>query len=312
MAIYDIYSKRQKRLRSEFSDVYQYDDIPPQLRVQVCKIYNSFFDYNSSLQMNRTCEAIYEILTSEYGKDYLDYDHRDIETYCNRSEKSQMLISYAKRCAETDRFLDVLELLFTFTHDYQEKGYSSGLELHSAIEEINIRFRENAVGYQLDPDSLTIIRVDSQFVHSEVVKPTLTLLNADLVYAGVLDEFIHAHEHYRHGNYKDAILNCGKSFESMLKAIHEKRGWAYDKHKDTANKLILSCVEKGLFPSFQQDQLMQVGKILECGVPTIRNKTAGHGQGHEVTEVPEHLVSYMIHLTATNLLFLAKSDESLV
>ncbi|MBL0533405.1 hypothetical protein JD541_10485 [Aeromonas dhakensis] len=310
MAVYEIYSKRQKRLRGEFNDVYQYEDIPSKLRVQVCKIYNSFFNYNSSLQMNRICEAIYEILTTEYGEDYLDYDGRDFDTYCNRSEKSQILISYAKRCAETDHFLDVLELIFTFTQDYQERGYFSGLDLPNTIEEINIRFRENAVGYQLDPDNLTIIRVDSQFVHSEVVKPTLTLLNSDSAYAGALDEFMLAHEHYRHQNFKDAILNCGKSFESMLKAIHEKRGWAYDKHKDTANKLILSCVEKGLFPSFQQDQLMQVGKILECGVPTIRNKTAGHGQGHEVIEVPEHLVSYMIHLTATNLLFLAKSDEA--
>ncbi|QWL58193.1 hypothetical protein HQ400_07700 [Aeromonas jandaei] len=311
MAVYEIYSKRQKRLRGEFNDVYQYDDIPKTLRVQVCKIYNSFFGYNSYMRMNRICEAIYEILTTEYGEDYLAYDHNDIETYSSRSEKSQMLISYAKRCAKTDCFLDVLELVLTFARDDQDKGYFSGLELHSVVEEINIRFRENAVGYQLDPERLTIIRVDSQFVHSEIVKPALTLLNTTPAYAGTLDEFMLAHEHYRHQNFKDAILNCGKSFESMLKAIHEKRGWAYDKHKDTANKLILSCVDKGLFPSFQQDQLMQVGKILECGVPTIRNKTAGHGQGHEVTEVPEHLVSYMIHLTATNLLFLAKADEQL-
>ncbi len=310
MAVYEIYSKRQKRLRGEFNDVYQYEDIPSKLRVQVCKIYNSFFSYNPQL-MNLSCEAIYEILTTEYGVDSLNYSHQDINVHCNKSAKSQRLISFAKQYAEKDCFLDVLELLITFTSEQKELGSYSGLDLYEVIEEINIRFRENAVGYQLDSASLTIIRVDSQFVHSEVVKPTLTLLNADPAYAGALDEFMLAHEHYRHQNFKDAILNCGKSFESMLKAIHEKRGWTYDKNKDTANKLILSCVEKGLFPSFQQDQIMQVGKILECGVPTIRNKTAGHGQGSEVTEVPEHLVSYMIHLTATNLLFLAKADESL-
>lgn len=310
MAIHEIYSKRQMRLRGELNDVYQYEDIPQKLRVQVCKIYNSLFDFNSA-QMNYTCDGIYEILTTEYGVDHLDFDINDLERHCNRSEKSQILISFAKKCAVTDCFLDVLELLFFFIRDKQGKGHFSGIKLSDAIEEINIRFRESSVGYQLDPDSLTVIRVDSQFVHSEVVKPALTLLNVDPSYAGALDEFMLAHEHYRHRNHKDAILNCGKSFESMLKAIHEKRGWAYDKNKDTANKLILSCVDKGLFPSFQQDQFMQVGKILECGVPTIRNKTAGHGQGHEVIEVPEHLVSYMIHLTAANLLFLAKSDESL-
>lgn len=311
MAIHDIYSKRQMRLRGEFSDVYQYDEIPEKLRNQVCQIYNSFFNYHNP-QMNRICDDVHDILCAEYGVDYLNHDHLFIESYSGRSKKAQVLISFAKRYAVTDCFLDVLELLIEFMYEVQQVASLVRIDLENSIEEINTRFRENAVGYQLDPDSLKIIRVDSQFLHSEAVKPTLSLLNTDPAYAGVLNEFMLAHEHYRHGNHKDAILNCGKSFESMLKAIHEKSGWAYDKHKDTANKLILSCVEKGLFPSFQQDQLMQVGKILECGVPTIRNKTAGHGQGHEVTEVPEHLVSYMIHLTATNLLFLAKSDESLV
>ncbi len=33
--ITDIYSKRQKRLRGEFPDVYQYEDIPNELRNQI-------------------------------------------------------------------------------------------------------------------------------------------------------------------------------------------------------------------------------------------------------------------------------------
>lgn len=308
MAVYEIYSKRQKRLRGEFNDVYQYDKIPSKLRIQISKIYDDIFNAHRHL-MNRIFNSINDILTREYGVDSLNCDHRAINPYSEKSRETQILLSFSKSESNTECFLDVLELIMEAVKNAVERGMIQ-FDIQNAIEEINIRFRENSVGYQLDSDSLTIIRVDSQFVHSEVVKPTLTLLNADPAYAGALDEFMLAHEHYRHQNFKDAILNCGKSFESMLKAIHEKRGWAYDKHQDTANKLILSCVEKGLFPTFQQDQLMQVRKILECGVPTIRNKTAGHGQGHEVIEVPEHLVSYMIHLTATNLLFLAKSDEA--
>ncbi len=307
MAVYEIYSKRQKRLRGEFNDVYQYDEIPSKLRVQVSKIYDDVFSAHRFL-MNQIFNSIYDILTREYGVDSLNFDLRAISSYSEKSREAQILLSFSKSESNTECFLDVLELIIEAVKNSVEQGLIQ-LDIQEVIDEINIRFRENSVGYQLDSDSLTIIRVDSQFIHSEVVKPILTLLNADPAYAGALDEFMLAHEHYRHQNFKDAILNCGKSFESMLKAIHEKRGWAYDKHKDTANKLILSCVEKGLFPSFQQDQLMQVSKILECGVPTIRNKTAGHGQGHEVIEVPEHLVSYMIHLTATNLLFLSCSEQ---
>ena len=50
-----------------------------------------------------------------------------------------------------------------------------------SINELNARFLENGVGYQYEAGE--IIRVDSQFVHSEVVKPTFKLL-AQPGYAG--------------------------------------------------------------------------------------------------------------------------------
>lgn len=59
-----------------------------------------------------------------------------------------------------------------------------------------------------------------------------------------------------------------------------------------------------------QNQFSSLRILLESGVPTIRNKEGGHGQGDEVTNVPEHLASYTLHLTASNLLFLAKCDEN--
>ena len=38
MSIFELFSKRQKKLRGEVSDVYQYENIPNQLRVQVIHI----------------------------------------------------------------------------------------------------------------------------------------------------------------------------------------------------------------------------------------------------------------------------------
>ena len=43
MNVVDIYSKRQKRLRGEVPDVYQYETIPIELRVQVVHILNDAF-----------------------------------------------------------------------------------------------------------------------------------------------------------------------------------------------------------------------------------------------------------------------------
>lgn len=309
MAVYEIYSKRQRRLRGEFGDVYRYDVIPQKLRIQISKIYDELYQANQ-FSMNIICNNIYEILTREYGVESLDCDYDDIKSYSEKCKEAQILLSFSKSQSSTEYFLDVLELIMENVKNAVEQGVIN-IITYKVIEEINIRFKENAVGYQLDSDSLKIIRVDSQFIHSEVVKPALTILNADPAYAGALDEFMLAHEHYRHRNFKDAIVNCGKSFESILKAIHEKRGWTYVKGKATASPLILSCVDKGLFPSYQQEQLIQVSSVLKSGVPTIRNNAGGHGDGVEVIDVPEHLVSYMIHLTASNLLFLAQADEHL-
>jgi hypothetical protein len=38
MPVFDLFSKRQKRLKGEFPDVYQYEDIPERLRVQIVHI----------------------------------------------------------------------------------------------------------------------------------------------------------------------------------------------------------------------------------------------------------------------------------
>lgn len=310
MAVYETYSKRQKCLRGEFNDVYQHDKIPQKLRVQICNIYDSLFDYNAA-RMNAICDEVHYIIVNEDGKDRLEFERQDIEVDSNKSSIATVLISFAKRFADTDSFLTILELIVGFIYEQQECGNFSNLDLDEVIEEINIRFRESAVGYHIEPESLTIVRIDSNLVHSEVMQPVLGLLNSDPLYAGALHEFMTAHEHYRYGRYREAISNCGNSFESIMKAIHEKRGWNYEKGKATASPLIDSCAENGLFPSFQKEQLNQLKCLLRCGVPNIRNKVGSHGVGTDVTEVPEHLVSYMIHLMATNLLFLANAEKVL-
>lgn len=39
MAIFDLFSKRQKRIRGDVPDVYSYDDLPGPLRVQIVHIW---------------------------------------------------------------------------------------------------------------------------------------------------------------------------------------------------------------------------------------------------------------------------------
>ncbi len=181
------------------------------------------------------------------------------------------------------------------------------LEPDKAITELNLRFKEHGVGYQYESGEL--LRIDSQYMHAEAVKPTLTVLRSKY-YKGANEEFLKAHEHYRHGRHKECLVEALKAFESTMKAICEKRKWPYQQ-TDTAKILIDICLKNGLIPAYMQTQFSSLRSMLESGVPTIRNKLGGHGQGSQPVSVPEPLVRYALHLTATNILFLGDSEEAL-
>ena len=48
------------------------------------------------------------------------------------------------------------------------------MTVDDAVVELNTRFREHGIGYQFESNK--IVRVDSQFLHQEAVKPALQLL----------------------------------------------------------------------------------------------------------------------------------------
>lgn len=312
MAIYDLYSKRQKRIRGQISDVYVYDSMPDKFKIQFihiientigkCSTYSRMRQYGYLANMrDDTYHNVFIALISEYGRFKL------VES---ASSDAEQIFNYMLTTSNFEHCLDIVELFCLEFNQIRKRANSFGYDdkINEAISDINIRLKENGLGYQFEDSE--IIRVDSQFIHSEVVKPTLSLLSANGEYDGVMDEFLAAHEHYRLENFKECLNECLKSYESIMKAIHDKRNWKYNK-TDTASKLINSCLEHELIPSYLQGQFTSLKTMLESGIPTIRNKNSGHGQGTDVTTVPRELVSYMLHLTATNLLFLAQSEQSL-
>lgn len=312
MAIYDLFSKRQKKLRGEYPDVYQYEEIPQEFRIQIRHIitdtigreYNS---YGNSSTAKDIYQHIHKILSKEYGENSL-------KKYTNDSD-ADAILNFFINTENYERCLDIIELSFRVIAGHVAKNYrnyqyetASKQTPDDAINELNERFKEWGIGYEFQNSEL--IRIDSQFIHSEAVKPVLILLANETFYKGVNEEFLKAHEHYRHKRYKECLVECCKAFESLMKAICEKRKWDY-KPTDTASKLIKTCFENKLIPAYMDNQIASLKQILESGVPTIRNKEGGHGQGAEITEVSEYLASYCLHLTASNLLFLANCEKQL-
>lgn len=205
----------------------------------------------------------------------------------------------------TEWVLDTIELSFRVINTFVRRNSSAKAD--HAIDELNERFKQHGIGYQFVDNE--IIRIDSELIHAEVVKPALKLLNQTM-YAGAQQEFLKAHEHYRHGNTHAALNDCLKAFESAMKSICDKRGWTYDEGA-TAKKLIDICFKNQLIPSFWESQFTSLRGLLESSIPTGRNKLSGHGQGSEIKEIPDYLVAYMLHMTASTLVFLGEAEANM-
>jgi hypothetical protein len=95
-----------------------------------------------------------------------------------------------------------------------------------------------------------------------------------------------------------------------MKAICDKRNWPYQPNA-TSKVLIQVCFDNDLVPSFWQQQLSSLRSMLESSIPTGRNKLSGHGQGTSPTTVPDYLVAYMLHMTASTLVFLTTAEKNL-
>jgi hypothetical protein len=298
--ILDLFSKRNKPL----PDVFTYDTLPEKLRVQVAHILRQSLGEIFYLGSVEGWHSVSMQIAAEHGLIELpDVVHRR-----NRAPDHYVAcMNYILR-ADPEKALDMIEFSFCHiwnatTDDYfaRQVGLDRAGALH-AIAELNVRFRENGVGFQFEDGK--IIRVDSQLLHAEAVKPALFLLSAK-GFEGPNAEFLSAHEHLRHNRIEPAITEACKAFESTMKVICDSRRWGYEKSKATASTLIKVLIDNGLVPTYSEEQLRAVEKCL-LGIATVRNTNAGHGAGAQPRDVPQHYASYALHLAASNIVFLVE------
>lgn len=175
MAIFDLFSKRQKRLRGEVQDVYTYDEIPRPLKVQIIHIWKDALGNQNQYHENyvgteQAYKFIVDTLCREYGLFSLPTSQK---SYGNRNYLEE-LANFLLEEEDVERVLDAVELSFRYIDrltrkfDYLRKQNASRAA-DAAIEELNERFKGHGVGFQFANGE--IIRVDSQFIHAEVVKP---------------------------------------------------------------------------------------------------------------------------------------------
>lgn len=312
MRIIDLFSKRQAKLRGEAPDVFVYDKLPQELRVQIVHILRDYLgDENDIHRHGIMVSGAYEFIVDSLCREYGLFKLPSAKEYGERNYISE-LFNFILSEKNVERVLDAVELacrvidVHSRKWEYRHRQHA-GEEATAALNELNARFQRLGFGYRFEAGD--VIRIDSEIVHAEVVKPALTLLHAAM-YKGAEAEFHQAYEHYRHGRMKEALTDCLKALESTMKSIAASRKWQHDPGA-TAKPLIDLMFEKQLIPTFWSQHFSALRAMLESGVPTARNRLGGHGQGAAIVDVPPHYVAFALHQTAAAIVFLAKSEVEL-
>jgi len=309
MPVYDIYAKRKNQQENAGQpDVYRYDEIPEALRNQIIHIWTTAIGTWQKSQRDTSDEppetiwiAITGILSRELGRPSLGTERDMAFTQC---------CAFLFEEPDIDNVLSLIEVSFRMIESVcsklngvQKLRANISQEPDDAIHELNTRFREHGVGYQYAGGN--IVRIDSQYIHTEAVVPAISLLQQP-GFEGASEEFLDAHKHYREGNNKDAISAALRAFESTMKSICSLMRWEFPQNA-TAKPLIDICISNGLIPEPLQGHFGSLRATLENGLPTISNRLARHGQGEKRITVPDHYAAYALHLAATNIVFLVEA-----
>lgn len=300
--IFELFSHRNSEKKN--LDVYEYENFSQAFRNQVFFIISDFIslykdNYQNSPRIIYT--HIYDIYIRQKGiKELINYGGNNSVEY-----EIEIFISQS----EATDFIDFIDLAFQCIDKHLRNqsfhGYNSAHEGESekddnAIKELNYRFRQHGLGYEYVDGQL--IKKSNELIHQEITKPALSLLH-NKKFKGAEDEFLKAFDDYKNGNNKDALMNAQRAFESTLKCICKEKKIEY-KDEETSRPLIKHLIEGGVLPSYQDSYMNNLEQVLSGGLPTVRNKEAGHGQGDEIKRVDNFLVEYAIHLAATNIVYL--------
>lgn len=288
-------------------EVFTYDSIPQELKIQLSFIWKKFF---KQLDLNTTYELwerIYQIICEAEGKEYLaTYGHEIIGN-------ENGVFAYFKSCTDVNKCLfvihEVLKSIVYIPEVIEILNLKSKIDYkpEEVILDVNSRFLEHGIGFEFR--NREFIRIDNKLLHQDVIIPTLYFLS-EPEFHNANDEYLSAHKHFRHGRTKECLNDCLKALETTLKIICHQNGWVPERG-ETAKHLLDLCFQHGLIPTYLTNHFSGLRSTLESGVPTLRNKLGGHGQGTQRLEVPMHYASYMLYLTGTTINFLVSCHQEL-
>ena len=293
--------------------------IPIGLKNQMILILENFCDKLDSMEDIHTdikySESIIEFLVNEI-RDTAQVTKLSKSIY-NYSEKME-LHNFLENCDKFyllmtayELFCNILqEMLERHPHDYEiytnPDTYYNIIE--NTINRVNDSFKRNGVGYEYNLDSHQFIPVDSELVSQNAVEPAIKALTEPR-FTTALEELNDSYKNLKNNDPRNALVMANCAFESVMKIIYHERGWDLPKI-ETAKNLIDVAFKYGLIPKSSKPFTESLKGVLIGGVPTLRNKLGGHGQGVERKEVSEHLVRFVLNMTASLINFLIEADRN--
>lgn len=289
-----LFSERRREVEGkEEMDYYIFDQVPVEARNKFCYVVQDTFEILARAELifyewnrSRVHNLLRDVVLRKYGFGQLPGGN---------------LFGYIHQCG-VDELLDFLELFLTVAINCVDHpdNYTAVV---NAQDRINHIFKEHKLGYEMVNGQ--VVRVDSLYLHQEVVKEAITLLHAE-GFDGPLGEFQKAIELYDKGErfFAEAITNANKAFESTMKAICEKHGIPYDPDRDTAKMLISKMYEHGFLMPYLQQFSDHFRLMMESGLPTVRSREGAHGAGLDPKEVSRSITRFALHLAGTFIVFL--------
>jgi len=308
----NLFSQRKKKQEGK-REFYEYDKITKETRRKIFYAFERSIKYlppGEKYSEYTVFERLRIKIIHQYGMD------GGISRLTINDIPNQVLDvhTYMLNC-KLEEFLDSIQLFF-----YTYLGLIQGMHptlagsapkgIEKTIRDINDIFQLDGIGYEIikkDNDFL-VIRADSKYLHEEVVKNALTLLeNKD--FETPLKEFEKAIEKYTRKEYAESITYANSTFESVMKII-------LDRDTGDATQLIrelmkLEIRDQSFLPPYCESMGDQVKNLLQTLPVTRTEKGMPHGKGKKDTRVDRSYAQFALHLSGTFIVFLIERYEEL-
>lgn len=299
-----LFSKRYKGLFDAEKNWFGGDaegDIPYSAKVRLARVMKNFCEpiavqpdrYDDYTVNTDVLSLAIDELNEEYDRPIVDLGFATLGTGLD--------VTHALANIYTPYLFDLIELQCELLSGDSKNGKEE------FRKEINAVFRKCNVPWLLNDGRLA--KIDAKQFERDLKLRTLELLgelkDVEPCFQGAYDELMKAVEFLGRNDYAEAVINAGKSYESVLKVI-----CGPGSETEAANSLIKRLLDAGnlSLPECLKPEAFQNNVLMS--LPVIRNKAAAHGSGATGCEMSGPMANLAVNLACALNTYLIQETTS--